>query len=66
MTDANSVADIVADALILYVTRHETDIAQKVNDYGELLPVFVALIGRKPRGNPHVRPITHAVSQVLN
>ena len=61
-----SVAEIVADTLIAYMSVHETDIAMQVSDYGSLKPVFIALIGRKPRGNPHVKPITHAVSEALN
>ena len=56
-------ANIVADVLIDYMSRHETDIAMDINDYGDLAPVFIALIGHKPRGNPHVTPIAHAINK---
>ncbi len=62
MNEKPDVAELMAETLINYMSAHETDIALEVDDYGDLLPIFIALIGRKPRGNPHVKPIAHAIN----
>jgi len=60
----DSVADAMGDILIQYLSDHETDIAAGINDYGNLYPVFEALVGKKPRGNPSVTPLAHAINKV--
>lgn len=42
-------ANSVLPALKTWLLKHESDIAHGINDFSELAPVFVYLIGHQPR-----------------
>ena len=61
----SSIVDIT-DVLLAYLSDHEREIAQDVDDYGRLSPVFEAMFGHKPRGNPKVKAVALAVEREVH
>ena len=58
--------DHITAILIAYLGEHEREIAQDVDGYGVLYPVFCAMFEKKPRGNPNVKPLTQAIEQEIH